>query len=121
MQLFGTGKKTTEGGAQTEDKAKKSAADLKKQLNHLLKLVAHYETTIVAVAVAVLLSLTSLRMLHYMDPQIDDSKVQESLAKNKRIHLDPIIVEKIEQLQDNGASTPKPATSTNNRTNPFTE
>jgi hypothetical protein len=72
-----------------------------------LKLAARYETTIVALAVA-LLAITSLRMLHYMSPQTDDAKVQETLTKNKKIRIDQKTVEKLKQLQDNGAKPPAP-------------
>jgi hypothetical protein len=119
MQLFGIGKKTPENSGEDNTAAKKPAADLKKQLNHAFKLAVHYETTIIALAVAALLTITSLRMLHYMDPQIDDSRVQETLAKNKKSRIDPKVVQKLKALQDSG--TPTPTRVESGRNNPFTE
>jgi hypothetical protein len=117
MQLFGLGKKKAEGSAEGEPQNPK--ADIKQQVGRALKLAERYETTIVALAIAALLSVTSLKMLHYMDPQIDDTKVQETLAKNKKSQINPKTVEKIKQLQDNGATPPSTAGSS--RSNPFTE
>jgi hypothetical protein len=119
MQLFGLGKKKADDTSEGEPKSPK--ADIKQQLGHVLKFAERYETTIVALAIAALLSVTSLRMLHYMDPQIDDAKVQESLAKNKKSQINPKVVEKIKQLQDNGATPPSTAVGGSGRTNPFTE
>jgi hypothetical protein len=122
MQLFGLGKKETGNADQAADKAAKDPAkDLRKQLIRVLKLADHYETTIIAVAVAALLAITSLRMLHYMDPPIDDTKVQDILAKNKKIRIDPKVVDKLNQLQDSGTTTPPAAQVESGRTNPFTE
>jgi hypothetical protein len=123
MQLFGLGKKSQDDSSQTASTkaAKKPAADLKHQLNQLVKLAARYETTIVALAVALLLAITSLRMLHYMSPPVDDAKVQETLEKNKKIRIDQKTVEKLKQLQDNGAKPPAPTKTQTGRTNPFTE
>jgi hypothetical protein len=115
MQLFGLGKKP-EG---SEAQGKKPAADIKKQLLKLLRYASRYETSLVALMVAVLLTITSLRMLHYMDPPIDDSKVQESLSKSTKVRIDPKIVQKIEQLQATGTTTTPSVES--GRTNPFTE
>jgi hypothetical protein len=119
MQLFGIGKKSEEAGQAGEKASKNPAADIKKQLSHVLATAEHYETTIIAVAVAVLLTLTSLRMLHYMDPPIDDNKVQDILSKNKKIRIDSSIVDKLKQLQDSGTTAPTKVES--NRSNPFTE
>jgi hypothetical protein len=117
MQLFGIniGKKADTDNAQ----ARKPVADIKKQLNQLLKLAGRYETSLVALIVAVLLTITSLRMLHYMDPPVDDSKVQDSLSKSTKVRIDPKIVQRINQLQETGTTT-TPSVETN-RTNPFTE
>jgi hypothetical protein len=60
-------------------------------------------------------------MLHYMDPPIDDTKVQDILAKNKKIRIDPKVVDKLNQLQDSGTTTPPAAQVESGRTNPFTE
>jgi hypothetical protein len=117
MQLFGLGKKKADDSA--GDETKKPKADIKQQLGHTFKLAERYETTIVALAIAALLTITSLRMLHYMDPQIDDAKVQETLAKNKKSQINPKVVEKIKALEDNGATPPSTAGSS--RSNPFTE
>jgi hypothetical protein len=120
MQLFGIGKKPAGNEAQTGNKAPKNqAANLKRQLELIIKLARRYETTIIAVAVATLLTITSLRMLHYMDPQVDDAKVQDILAKNKKVRIDPKIVQKLQQLQDSGTTTTTRVES--GRTNPFTE
>jgi hypothetical protein len=123
MQLLGIniGKKPAENEAQSDLKAAKKSGDIKQQLNHVLKITARYETTIVALAVALLLAITSLRMLHYMNPQTDDAKVQEVLAKNNKIKIDQKTVERLKQLQANGASTPAPTNTQSGRTNPFTE
>jgi hypothetical protein len=123
MQLLGIniGKKPAENVAQSDPKAVKKSGDIKQQINHFIKLTARYETTIVALAVALLLAITSLRMLHYMSPQTDDEKVQEVLAKNSKIKIDQKTVERLKQLQDNGASTPAPTKTQSARTNPFTE
>jgi hypothetical protein len=120
MKLFGSGKKSSENGSQADDKAAKNpAADIKKQLAHLLKLAERYETAIIAVAVAALLAVTSLRMLHYMDPQIDDSKVQDIVAKNQKVRIDSKVVDRLKQLQESGTTTTPKVDS--GRTNPFTE
>jgi hypothetical protein len=123
MQLLGIniGKKPAENAAQSDPKAVKKTGDIKQQLNHVLKFTARYETTIVALAVALLLAVTSLRMLHYMNPQTDDAKVQEVLAKNNKIKIDQKTVERLKELQANGASTPTPTKTQAGRTNPFTE
>jgi hypothetical protein len=117
MQLLGInlGKKPEDGGAQT----KSTSAGIKKQLNQLLKLGSRYETSLVALLVATLLTVTSLRMLHYMDPPVDDSQVQQSLAKSTKIRIDPKIVQRIGQLKESGTTTPTKVEG--NRTNPFTE
>jgi hypothetical protein len=123
MQLFGKGKKSQDNASQPDSAkaAKKPAADIKHQLNQALKLAARYETTIVALAVASLLAVTSLRMLHYMSPPVDDAKVQETLTKNKKVRIDQKTVEKLKKLQDNGAKPPTPTQTQTGRTNPFTE
>jgi hypothetical protein len=119
MQLFGKGKIADDAGQAGVKTDKNPSGDIKKQLGRVLKLAAHYETTIIAVAVAALLTLTSLRMLHYMDPPIDDNKVQDILTKNKKIRIDPKVVDNLKQLQDSGTTAPTHVDS--NRTNPFTE
>jgi hypothetical protein len=120
MQFFRSNKKPSDNPNQADVKGgKKPKADIKHQLRKILKLASRYETTLIALAVATLLALTSLKMLHYMDPPIDDGRVQDSLSKYKKVHIDPKVVEKIKQLQDSGTST-NPNLE-NGRTNPFTE
>jgi hypothetical protein len=120
MQFFRSKKKPTDGSNPPDVKGgKKPKADIKHQLRKILKLALKYETTLIALAVACLLAVTSLKMLHYMDPPIDDGRVQESLKKYKKVHIDPKVVEKIKQLQDSGTSTNPNLES--GRTNPFTE
>jgi hypothetical protein len=117
MQLFG--KKRADGAESSGEQAKKPKADIKQQLQSVIKLASRYETLLVALAVATLLAVTSLRMLKYMDPQIDDAKVQESLSKSTKTRIDPKIVDKIKQLKESGTPTPTKAES--GRSNPFTE
>jgi hypothetical protein len=121
MQLFGMGKKEADSADQSDQQKKKPAANLKQQLKHVLKVGAHYETTIIALAVALLLAATSLKMLRYMDPPVDDAKVQEVLAKQKKVKIDPKVVNRIKQLKDSGTTTPAPTQVDSGRRNPFTE
>jgi len=122
MKLFGLelGKKQG-GNAQSPggEAKKKSSLDLKPKLKAGLKLLNHHEATVVALAVSLLLAATALRMLHYMDPPVDDTKVQENLSKVKRIRIDSKTTQRLTQLQESGTST-----GTNlggGRTNPFSE
>jgi hypothetical protein len=120
MQLFGFGKKSETAPDQAGGKAAKSSvADIKHQLKSLLKLASRYESTIISLAVAILLAATALRMLHYMDPPVDDTQVQSIISKSKQVHIDPKIVQKLQQLQDSGTSTSSNVES--GRTNPFNE
>jgi hypothetical protein len=120
MQILGIGKKSDSSETQSAVKTSGSlVANLNNQLKRILKLTAHYETTIIAIAVAAVLAATSLRMLHYVDPPIDDSRVQDIVAKNKKVRIDPKTVQKLQQLQDSG-STPTVKVE-NGRINPFTE
>jgi hypothetical protein len=118
MQLFSK-KQADNVDAAGEQAKKKPKTDIKQQLQSVIKLAAHYETTLVALAVAGLLAVTSLRMLKYMDPQVDDTKVQESISKSTKARIDPKIVDKIKQLK--GSGTPTPTKVESGRSNPFTE
>jgi|GEM_PF-5385507 len=117
MQLLGMsiGKKAAEDSGQAE----KSKVDLKSQLKQLLDLASRYETSIIALLIAGLLTVTALRMLRYTDPPIDDTKVQAALSKNTKTRIDPKVVQKIGQLQDSGTTTTPQVES--GRTNPFSE
>lgn len=120
MQLFGIGKKASDSGEHADEKpAKNPASDLKHQVKKYLTLASRYETTIIAITVAALLAITSMRMLRYMDPQVEDSQVQEILAKNKKNRIDLKTVDKLKELHDSNTTTPVKAQS--GRTNPFTE
>jgi hypothetical protein len=97
----------------------KPKADLKSQLQAKLKLLARYQTTIIALAIVGLLGLTALRMLHYTDPPIDENHVEQNLSKFKQIRVDSKTVQRIQQLQNSGTKT-GPVIE-NGRTNPFSE
>jgi hypothetical protein len=113
------GKKTedTTGGAPQDPK--KSKPDIKSQLKAKAKLAARYQSTIIALAVVGLLGLTTLRMLHYTDPPVDENRVEQNLSKFKQIRIDSKTVQKINQLQNSGTRTGPQIE--NGRTNPFSE
>ena len=121
MELFGLklGKKKTNEGQQNGIK-KSPKTDLKRHLNQYANLALRHESSIIALAVAALLALTSLRMLQYMDPQVDDAKVQESISKSKKVKIDPETVQRLNSLQDSGTTT-SPQLEPSQRTNPFSE
>lgn len=121
MQLFGTSKKQggKEGGQPAKQQKKPGLNDIKRQGEHWLQLALHYQTTIIALAVALLLAFTALRMLRYTDPPVDDNQVQQNLSKFKQVRINPKLVQKIEQLQDSGASAAPNLEG--GRTNPFSE
>jgi hypothetical protein len=120
MQIPFVGKKKAAKDDQsTKHKAKPGLNDIKHKAKQWLEVASRYQATIIALAVALLLALTSLRMLRYMNPPVDDNQVQKNLSKFKQIRIDPKIVQKIEQLQSTGTSaSPK---IENSRTNPFSE
>jgi hypothetical protein len=104
---------------QSADAKKKPELDLKGQLAAKTRLVVRYQATIIALIVAGLLGLTALRMLHYTDPPVDESRVEQNLGKFKQVRIDSKTVQKINQLQ-NGGAAPGPQIE-NGRTNPFSE
>jgi hypothetical protein len=116
MQFFGISLGKKKEGV---DQGQKPGGGIKQQIAQVATIVNRYQTTLVAIFVALLLAVTSLRMLHYMNPPVDDEKVQDALSKNTKIRIDPKVVQKIEQLQDSGTTTTPQVES--GRTNPFTE
>ncbi len=120
MQLFGLGKKNSDKAAGvTALKASKPKIGLKEQLGKSLQLAMKFQAPVVAIVIVGLLAFTALRMLHYVDPPADYSRVQENLNKFKRVRIDPKTVQRIKQLS-NSQSTPTPSLQTG-RTNPFSE
>src|SRR3954464_15649419 len=114
------GKKTDVAtGGDTPQNPKKSKPDIKSQLKAKAKLAARYQSTIIALTVVGLLGLTTLRMLHYTDPPVDENRVEENLSKFKQIRIDPKVVQKINQLQQGGTTTGPQIK--NGRNNPFSE
>ena len=119
MSLLGIklGKKSEDG--QKSGKPQKEKLDLRSQLQAKLKLAAKYQTTIIALAIAGLLGLTALRMLHYTDAPVDENRVEQNLSKFKQIRIDSKTVQKIQQLQNSGTNTGPQLES--GRSNPFNE
>ena len=120
MKLLGItiGKDDSQKG-QSASQNSSSLLDIKKRGRQLLKITSRYQVTIIVLAIAGLLAITALRMLRYMDPPIDDSQVQLNLAKYEQTHIDPKVVQKIQQLQNSGTSVTPNIQS--GRTNPFSE
>lgn len=98
---------------------KELVPQLKAQVQKYSRAASRFQTTIIALVVVGLLALTTLRMLRYMDPPIDNSQVQANLSKSKQIHINQKDVQKIKQLQDSGTSA-RPDLE-GGRTNPFSE
>jgi hypothetical protein len=121
MQLFRIGKKDAENPNQSSGKPKNKMdiKELKRQAQKGLRLAGRYQTTIIALGVALLLAVTALRMLRYMDPPLDDNRVQQNLSKFKQVRIDQKTVQKIKSLQDSGASTNTSLQT--GRNNPFSE
>jgi type II secretory pathway component PulM len=120
MELFGLGKKSKEGNDQNaKPKGQLNLKEIKRKVQKWLQLVSRYQNTIIALTVALLLALTALRMLRYMDPPVNDAQVQKNLNQFKQVRIDQKTVQKIKQLQGTGATaSPKLG---NGRTNPFSE
>ena len=117
---IGKGKNAADQPAQVADKAKVGlVTEIKRRLKKLLGQAKRYQVSIIALAVAGLLALTTLRMLHYVNPPVDYSQVQKNMAQYQQAHIDPKIVQKIDQLQSSGTSTNSDIES--GRTNPFSE
>ena len=122
MELLGLklGRKKDQPGKDTHSaQANRPALDLKGRLKVVIKFADRYQMTIIALAVAGLLGVTALRMLHYTDPPVDETRVEQDLAKFKQIRIDSKTVQKIQQLQNSGTSTGPQLED--GRTNPFSE
>lgn len=117
MKLFGIniGKaKESEDGSKPEQNG-----SIKKSLKlYGDKLSKHQAFAIILLVVAVL-ALTSLQMLRFTDPPVDDVRAQENISQLKRIKLDDNVAQQIKNLQDSNASA-SPSINTG-RTNPFSE
>src|SRR5438132_1829807 len=108
MEIFGLklGKKAADAKAGQTDKAGgKLKPDLKSRAKAKAAAATRYQTTIIALAVAGLLGLTALRMLHYTNPPADANRVEQNLSKFKQIRIDSKTVQKIKQLQNSGTTT----------------
>lgn len=122
MKVFGIqiGKNPDEQGEQSANKPQQNLIQsLKHRLQKFSRQVVRYQISIIVLAVAGLLAVTTLRMLHYMNPPANDTLVQQNIAKYQKTRIDPKIVQKIQALQT-GGSTPAPNIQ-NGRTNPFSE
>lgn len=116
MKVFGItiGKKPKKG-----ETPKANANDVGKSLQKLGATIARRQTSIIAIVVIVILSLTTLRMLQLIDPPVDEDKAAENLAQVKRVRIDEKAIDQIKALQDSQASANSNLNS--GRTNPFNE
>lgn len=114
MQLFS--KKTDKEGEATSSK---SSAELRQQLNHALKELTRFETFIIVLVVTALLGFTTLKMLHFVDPPIDEIQSEANKGQYKKITIDPKSIQRIKDLVDSKAQ-PAPNIDSG-RSNPFTE
>ncbi len=112
MKLFGInlGKKS---------ESKESTDSLRKSLDKYIAIVARHRAFLITMMVVLVLAITSLQMLKFTDPPVDETRAQENVSKLKRIKLDDNIVEQIKQLRDSDA-TASPNID-KGRTNPFSE
>ncbi len=115
MKLFGIniGKKLN------EDDKSSSTSSAKAAIGRYTAFVAKHQAVIITLAVTAVLALTSLQMLHFTNPPVDDARAQENISKLKRIKIDDDIVQQIQSLQASNATASPDVDE--GRVNPFSE